>query len=375
MRRAERARLQPAHAEHERNEQGDRVEVHRPLRTHGCDQRCAERRAEPQHDRQVHADCTCPQLARCRTHQWPCAERQQWHRQYELRDAQQLLDVGRNVAARGDVPRHREHHHLHHHQPGDQNAQQVNPARARLVTGIARAGAVSRTFDRAFQARRRRQRGIKSQVGTRSAEIDQGLRDPRFAPQSTLDQQRARGADHPLHGNLQPRQVGRCDVDARRACVDCAGKRGTVAVGCLRQVHLLRDERAAQAAERALLAADQAPEDFQPCQRIAAMCARGIGSCRQRSAVIEDLCFAKLRLNRHGTLQLEKRSTPLATCPLARKTETGRTALRGYAPPASTFLTLVKTRDCKDGVAFQAFRDQAPICRDQAYLSRPSLSV
>jgi hypothetical protein len=186
--------------------------------------------------------------------------------------AQQLLDVGRYVAGRRQIGRHCKHHHLHHHQPGDQHAQQVDAAPAHRRHRVG-AGAVSRLADRLVDLRFVHQRGVERGVGAAPGEIDMHIGHPGHALDAMLDQKRAGGTHHAVHLDLRAleRRIG--SHWPRQRIGHHLIKRGTVAAARLGQVQLLGDERATEATVRLPRRPQRAPLDLEPGQRIATVVA------------------------------------------------------------------------------------------------------
>ena len=101
-------------------------------------------------------------------------------------------------AVDGDIGRHREHHHLHHREPGDGEAQQQRArlaARLRLPPpGIVRAGAIADRDERPQQGGQARPRRIPDDARAPRRVVDAGRHHARLAREPGLDEPDARAA-------------------------------------------------------------------------------------------------------------------------------------------------------------------------------------
>ena len=196
--------LEEAPAEQEAHEHRERIEVDVAAeRAAGIECRAAagdERDRDAERDREVHADAALLQRAPGAGEERRGREPQ--HRQGEQPAApvEQPLLVGREVAGRAHVGRHREHHDLH----GAEGGHEETPQRASRLLAAQRArrghrvgsGVVAGRLDRAHERRRFGLARVPAHGGAARGGADACRQHAGHAAQRDLDGARAGGAMH-----------------------------------------------------------------------------------------------------------------------------------------------------------------------------------
>ena len=141
-----------AAAEQEKHEHRDGIEIHLAVPGKGRRDAGNERRADADRHRHVHAGAAALQIARGAAKERPGGIGHDRKRQHQAGPAHQCRRIGGEPGVSRDIGGKRIHHHLHHAEPGDRQAQQGIPALA-VAAGFHRArivgiGAIADRLDR-----------------------------------------------------------------------------------------------------------------------------------------------------------------------------------------------------------------------------------
>ena len=195
------------------------------LRRKGCRAADSKGDDDAQRHRQIHADAALAQVTQCVAEE-RCAGKKNYRQAEQHRGpAQQLFNVGCDVAGCRQIARHCIHHDLHHAKAGHQPAPQHKPALLAIMRRCLCAGCWRQHISQ--RQRPRQPCGRPSQcrrpdhAGTPAGGADLRRHHAGQAEQRALQRQRTRRAMHALHHHLRLPQPRHC---RRRIIVRLAEK-------------------------------------------------------------------------------------------------------------------------------------------------------